>query len=513
MIPSPREAGSPPAHLTVATVNENGRPLAGAEVYVADYSERIPILDFQGSTNAAGILTVAERPDAPVWIGARFEGRTQAEVYCHDALPHFVELALRAAGSIHGRVVTHDGTGVEGLGVLAWPTPVKLPPADLAVRGALGDPRVHLAHSGPGGAFRLGGLRAGTPFSLVAAGEGYSTASPLIGAVAGPHPVEIEVARLHGVRLRLREADGAPLVLDPRLVVGGRLPLDTGAVAGVRYISRPNFALVLGNGAGSETTDGDRSVRFEYLFASHRHVERLGPFPFRLDLPGYDTLEAEVWAGPVLDGVVSEQVLTLERSDPPDGHGSLELLFEGATVPSLTSPFLTGGRGTLSLTAESGGALQFAVEAGERVDPIFVGIPAGRYGARFRSPGGLFSHPPAGDPPEEVVVLAARRATWVVDLAACGRVSLVAVDSKGGRYTGPLTLLLLRGGLAGVGGEAPGTTVFFERSPYVMPIVPAGAVGLRPFHPPSAGPGGRLLPVTGELLPGATLELTLSIAD
>jgi len=192
-----------PASLSGVVVDEQGHPVAGAEVVLSapDSVEDLRGASVSGSRGrfklqpaALGLVTLTVRH--PDYADLRLEG---VEIPAGPAAVHLGPLTLAAGGVLEGKVTGAGGKPIEG--------------AEVWIRGDFDEsltpePSVK---TGPDGIFRVPGLRRGERFVVTAWRQGYIPAS--LGEVPAPPevPVRIELKPVRGLSGRVVDSEGDPV--------------------------------------------------------------------------------------------------------------------------------------------------------------------------------------------------------------------------------------------------------------------------------------------------------------
>jgi protocatechuate 3,4-dioxygenase beta subunit len=195
------------SRIVVKVVDADGRAVRGARVEVSVAAKERIRWDILGSfrgfadvvTNAAGKAEILDLPDGSVTLTAtkagHAAGRTSLETERSKQAKHDVELSLRQAVTLEGRVVDADGKPVEGAVVQSLPG-----------ESADGEfmPRVS-ATTDARGRFELEGLPA-TMVQVVATATGYKPTQMEVDA--GGSAIELRLEKVSAdVQKRIKEID------------------------------------------------------------------------------------------------------------------------------------------------------------------------------------------------------------------------------------------------------------------------------------------------------------------
>jgi hypothetical protein len=285
----PASKRSVPELGIVVRSRADGHPIAGARVMLLRRDDAT----LAGVTARDGRLAVPVRL-ASAWtrVGAAMPGYGARDEPLPEALASGAELSIELppAASIAGRVIDWARNPVPGgVRVAAW-RDEHWPSLDriaAALRAADPDLMQAIAVTGDDGAFRIDDLCAGERYTVVAAGRGFVSASPV--AVAAMHRdcaiVEVRVTGLYGAFLRVLAADGVPVATE-----GGetRSPLETSFSLrddDARDLVDTGLAVL----AGLAPADVRRSFEANGLALQTKDARdgRVGPVKFTVSAPGH----------------------------------------------------------------------------------------------------------------------------------------------------------------------------------------------------------------------------------
>ncbi len=322
-------------------------------------------------------------------------------------------------------------------------------------------------HTDTEGRFVVEGLNPEKGYTLTAiAPAGFATERSVGNRPIAHFDIELEVARVYGALVHLREPDGSSLQCGARVYAGGAVWHQAGEEDEEDDIRKPvtritcEVAAVLPKGIRDDslTATPDHLL----LLTSDSAEDDGVTIEYAAHPAGYEAVWTEL-AAARLDKDLPEYEINVTPT--ARGWGSLEISCSGVSTGIVPDSITNARLGVIHLLEADGSRLSVVVEkpCGQGVQRV-DGIPYGNYQAFFQMRDMAFEYPAEGA--RATVTIGEVTAQLQLPFDGVGAILLSVNDIAGGEYTGEVIFRLR---------ENWNVSYFsFNRAPYVMENLPAG---------------------------------------
>lgn len=455
--------GTPDKHgaFSVSVEDQRGQPVDECSVFIDDGAG----VTLHGATDSEGRIQIhAPPPGAEVTCRASGYATRTLALLDHHLQKGSVTIQLVPGAEIHGRVVLQSGEVLGGRVRLAVVPADSLAPSTWFSRSA-DNPRANLCDSDESGNFRVGGLDPRREYAVLCAGAGYISTNPPVLARPDSGAVEVPVQCVYGLRLLLRDEDGAPPRTDPDLEWTDRTTLLVRDSKATSLVSRYHECAL------AEYDSPDRLERWgneiTLLYSHPEELDGIGPVEAKIHRPGYEEVHFKTYVERMSGRQLPEQLIRMK--DDGSGFGKLTITTSGfdSTEPAQQSQSVEPAA-TLRLTDHMGEVMQINLWSLEN-STFSVDVPEGDYTARLLSPF-KFRHSSL-DVPIPVSVVAGADSHITLDLSGMRRLQIRLFDQAGLEHRGSVVLRIRVG-------SNKFRHIRFRQAPYVLEGVPAGQLSL-----------------------------------
>ncbi|MBI3843163.1 MAG: carboxypeptidase regulatory-like domain-containing protein [Planctomycetes bacterium] len=413
-------AAHPPATTTTLHVSDDfGAPIPGASIYASRENDVPSLLARTDARGEAAPVLPSERALALI---ASAPGFVTSSTPLDDPPQAAIQITLHRGTQITGVVEVSATEPVDaGVRVAAWPVHHKTPTGDELRAALAGNSAVPVpgTSTDEAGRFVIDGLDCGTEYFLVAAGKGYTSATPLVQSKPGPFDVHVPVVGLYGISVVLRDAVTGDLRVSPEVADAGGMAWVMDPPQGCKSLWKDWPHVILAGFPDAHT--------FDLFFACKSTEPSIGPIPLTITVPGYQRQQSSVFAPRAVSRIDSTDVaLTPLSAD----FGTVDVEVTG--VKSTRVARRDERLGFLGVWNESGFQAAIPLMATDHGSKAIRALPYGGYNIAFRTRGRVNSTPPVNfvvkDPSTRVVV----------DLTGSGSVECHAIERDGKPYEGSL---------------------------------------------------------------------------
>ena len=448
--------------LVIKVLGVDGVGIAGAALHAVCHG----LSSALGSTNADGSLPVQAQECMGLKIAASALGFGEGSAPASDAVAGILEITLAVEAILDGQLML-EGTPIarQDVSVYAWRSDDRPPSEELL--SCPNNMRLRNTKTALDGSFSLRGLTRGVGYTLVAAGNGMVSTSPIGNQRPAIDRPALPVEYVYALSVQVSDQNRKPLRTQDQLYGGGiSWPSD---IPGMRALGRQEPAVnLLGIPRGQ--LYGNVQASFLLLGRSAQLRESVGPALVNVAIPGYELVYSEVAIPLHMGGPPQASLIKL---DPlPDARwGKIELymdgLFEPADVSTRGAYVARLRLDDLALGKPIGDLCLWQLAPGLN---SFEGIPGGEYKCVFLNKE-RFDRQPDAESGEWLIVVGEVPAKVHVDASRYGALELLVLNANGTLHAGKLSVML-RPQL--IDGEPAANPLYLEKSPYVIPLLPEG---------------------------------------
>lgn len=443
--------------VLLRVLGPNDEPVAGALVTGLAEAKGNLI----GSTSSDGGVLLTPKEFGSEGLAIMAEGFISTEVAIAPPFPDQVDVHLARGAAISGFVLDTEGLPArEGMTVMAVSPLYYFDDRALGLTLS-GSPLIPLTYTDTNGQFMLSGLNPDLHYRLFAAGHGLVAFDEKLTAMPGTVDVELTARPVYGVLVCPRDEFGNP----PKAArLEGQLDSATSEAQHAHILHASKWTpRLLGV---DRVTEAQAPYYDRYLFfTTERDLGDSIPIRYRLRIPGYEPVDAELNALRLADRVPVQQQLVKRTCA---GFGKVTVV---VTPPSRVDALLravSSGRECRLLLREIVMGHRFEARLKDLAPSgmeLIDGVPYGDYAVTFVAPHSLFAYPDNNHAPV-MVRIGPEPALLDVPISAFGTIELRILTADHHLYSGPVLGSHVRLD------NSQMDVFYFSTPPYRIPLMP-----------------------------------------